>query len=193
MLEFKKPEEALVEAIEGGKIVKVPESYAHQEGLMILRKHQAVPVKVSDAVTLRKRILEKQESFLGFDDFRKPLRQNELTRELADNFHWQIAQRRRARRLTRKQVADAISENENNLKLIENGVLPANNFILINKLENYLGLKLRKNRAADSESLIKKIAAAPKEAGKETGKEDAKKEEKGENLLGKDVEIYFEE
>lgn len=193
MLEFRKqPEPALVEAIEEGRIVKVPEDYAKREGLLILRRHSIGAEKKQEPVMLKKRLV-KDEIFHGIDDFRKPLRikEGEIRGELVENFHWQVSQRRRMRKLTRKQVAEAVGETEDNLKLIENGILPANNFVLINKLESYLGLTLRKNKASDASALLQKIAKAKSEEKKTEVKEPDKGN--ADELLGKDIEVYFEE
>jgi len=149
-------EEKIVEAIEDGKIVKVSEDYAKREGLLILRRWQEVPqqgfsekmgYRKSGEIDIKK---EKDRKIIaGIDDLRKPLRYKEgdITKELVENFHWKISQKRREKGLTRKQVALAIGESENDIKIIENGVLPMNNFVLISKLESYFGINLRKNKS----------------------------------------------
>jgi len=151
MLEFKKREEDFVDAIEDGKIVKVSADYAHREGLLILRKSFQAGVEQN---TRQKKEEEsrKSRSFTGMDDFRRPLssRGSELLKELVENFHWILARKRKDRLLTRKKVADDIGEDEMSIKIIENGVLPADNFVLVNKLESYYGVSLRKNRVANA-------------------------------------------
>ena len=86
------------------------------------------------------------------EDLRKPLnsKNNEILRELVENFHWTLIQKRKGTQMTRKKLAEALGESEVNIKMIENGVLPANNFILINKLERFYGIILRKNKVADA-------------------------------------------
>jgi ribosome-binding protein aMBF1 (putative translation factor) len=137
----------LVEAIEGGRIVRVSEDYAKREGLLILRKPMAIDPKQAALKTENK---FDKKGFIGFEDLRKPLRVGE--NDLVDNFQWILVQQRKTKRLMRKQVADAIGETELNLKIIENGVLPENNFILVNKLENYFNIVLRKNPGAKQTS-----------------------------------------
>ncbi|MCU0642433.1 MAG: hypothetical protein MUF61_02545 [archaeon] len=136
--------EAFVEAIESGKIVRVSEEYAKREGLLILRKPMAIDPKQAAQKTENK---FDRKGFIGFEDLRKPLRagENDLSKELIDNFHWALMQKRKVKGLTRKQVAEAIGESELNMKIIENGVLPENNFVMVNKLESYFGIVLRKN------------------------------------------------
>ena len=177
MIDYFKGKGAIVEAIEEGRIVQVSEDYAIRERLLILRKPQnALPEASAKQKSPDKRDGRLAKTgFLGFDDFRKTLKpgENDVLKELADNFHWALVQKRKARGLTRKQVAEAISETENSLKMIENGVLPSNNFVLVNKLENYYGISLRKGgRPAES---------------KITNKDDAGKSELkfGDELKGK--------
>ena len=158
MLEFGKPREnVLVDAIEGGKIVKVSEDYAKREGLLILRK--ASPVIEQSKLPRKEDENRRNKGFIGMDDLRKPLssKNNELLKELVENFHWILVQKRKARGLARKKVADAIGETELSVKMIENGVLPMNNFILVNKLESYYGVNLRKNKTASSSQPLRQI------------------------------------
>ena len=51
----------------------------------------------------------------------------------------------KSRGMTRKQFAEAIRASENDVKMIENGVLPSPDFVLINKIEQLFGITLRKN------------------------------------------------
>ena len=142
----------MVDAIEEGRIVKVPEDYAKREGLLILRRP-------SEAV-LEPKVKEKKEEearrnkgFIGMDDLRRPLksRQSDLMRELVDNFHWVLLEKRKGKALTRKKLAEMVGESETNIKMIESGVLPMNNFILVNKLESFYGISLRKNKVPSSD------------------------------------------
>ena len=158
MLEFGKPREnAFVDAIEGGKIVKVSEDYAKREGLLILRK--AAPIIEQTKSPRKEEEARKNKGFIGMEDLRKPLssKNNELLKELVENFHWTLVQKRKVRGLNRKKVADAIGERELSVKMIENGVLPVNNFVLLNKLESYYGINLRKNKVASSKQPLREI------------------------------------
>ncbi|MBS3065525.1 hypothetical protein J4229_00545 [Candidatus Pacearchaeota archaeon] len=146
MIEYSKSD---VDAIEDGKIVRVSEDYAKREGLLILRKSFHELKKDS---ALKKDDERKNKGFIGMEDLRKPLnsKNNEILRELVENFHWTLIQKRKGTQMTRKKLAEALGESEVNIKMIENGVLPANNFILINKLERFYGIILRKNKVADA-------------------------------------------
>lgn len=144
---FNKPQPAIVDAIEEGRIVKVPEDYARREGLLILRKTPQIDTKQTP-VQKKDEDTRKNKGFIGMEDLRKPLstKNNELLNELVENFHWIIVQKRKVRGLTRKKVAEEVGDSELNVKMLENGVLPANNFVLVNKLESYYGINLRKTK-----------------------------------------------
>lgn len=64
--------------------------------------------------------------------------------DLIDNFHWTIQRIKRAKKITREQFAKAIGESDATVKMIEQGFLPENNYKIINKIESYLGISLRK-------------------------------------------------
>ena len=176
--EYLKSDRDLVEAIEEGKIVRVTERYARLEGLPVLRKTK-IELQTPKIQTL---IKNKQEQTLSLDDLRKPLKPNQVTSELIDNFHWEISKRRRQLYLTRKQLADKINEPENNLKLIENGVIPANDFKIINKIQNMLQINLRKDQ--------KDFAQSPRSLLKESTEKVGELEEKPfKEIIGEEIEI----
>lgn len=133
-----------VDAIEDGKIVRVSEEYAKKEGLFILQKLDEKK-EISSSNYQRKE--QKNEVFIGMNSLRRPLRRNEndLTSSLVDNFHWIILEKRRSKNMTRKQLAIALSVNENDLKMVENGILPSRDYVLIRKIEEFFGINLRKD------------------------------------------------
>lgn|SRR3989344_1702931 len=168
----------LVEALEEGKIVRVPESYAKIEGLAIIRR----PILKG-----RNSKKNEEEERITFEDLRKPLnwKKNQVVAELIENFHWQISRRRKELGLTRRQIARSINESENNLKLIENGILPRNDFVIVNKLQTFLNLNLRKDKqnfAQSPRSLIETKSSS------EENQADIKKD-KSPDLSGSDIEI----
>ena len=46
-------------------------------------------------------------------------------------------------------MAEAVNATDHDIKLLENGVLPANDFVLISALERYCGISLRKDPASN--------------------------------------------
>jgi len=64
--------------------------------------------------------------------------------DLIDNFHWEIQRIRRLRKITREQFAKGISEPESTVRMLEQGILPNNDYKIINKIEGFLQINLRK-------------------------------------------------
>ena len=80
--------------------------------------------------------------------------------DLVDNFHWVIMRFRRQRKLTQEQFAREISEPLVAIKMAEQGILPEKDYILIKKIENFLGITLIKEEMAKkSESTILPVKA----------------------------------
>ncbi len=169
----------IVEAIEEGKIVRVTESYAKIEGLPIIRKPIAKrhPKKNTE-----------EDPRLTFEDFRKPLnwKKNQVVSELSENFQWEIARKRKERGLTRRQLAKAIEETESNIKLLENGILPRNDFVIINKIQTFFNINLRKDKkdfAQSPRDMLYKKSDEDQSPTKEQNKE------KTSSSSDKDIEI----
>ncbi len=150
----------MVEAIDDGKIVRVSEEYAKREGLPILRRSnvenkETRAVNETDLVKRREfsgrgifdssRVHNK--GILAFEEYRRPLKRSEsdVSNELIDNFHWEILKRRKEKEINRKQFAVDLGVSEEEVKIVENGRLPRNDFVLINKIQSYLGINLRKD------------------------------------------------
>lgn len=143
-----------VEAIEEGRIVKVSEDYAKREGLLIVRKQDdnstygGNQVKSTSFVNKEKSPQRSARLVPSFtmEKMRKPLEyyRNDVASDLVSNFHWEIKNARRLKNITRRQLASKVGESEETIKMVENGMLPRDNYILINKIQSALGLQLRK-------------------------------------------------
>ncbi len=131
----------MVEAIEDGKIVKVTEEYARREGLLVIKRPELKPS------FSKSNKIEPRSGMLKFELYRRPLRkvQNNVVSDLVENFHWIISQKRKQTGISRKQFAQALGESEDTIKFLENGILTIDDFILINKVQSYLGINLRKD------------------------------------------------
>jgi ribosome-binding protein aMBF1 (putative translation factor) len=175
-----------VDAIEGGKIVRVSEEYAKQESLFILKKVTEEKGPHSP-IAPKWKLKEKEEKRPLFDDYRKPLRytKDPLLSELVENFHWILLEKRRAKNLSRKQVSRAINASEIDIKILENGVLPNKDFVLVNKLEKYYGINLRKGSMNYQDSFRSKIGPQSSQAPQRN--EPSKKESSG--IAGNDIEL----
>jgi len=64
--------------------------------------------------------------------------------ELIENFHWEIMRQRRKRGISQKQLGEEIGESEVSIKMAERAILPKDYFNLIEKLENYFKIPLKK-------------------------------------------------
>ena len=69
--------------------------------------------------------------------------------DLIDNFQWTIQRVRRNRKITREQFAKGIGESEATVRMLESGVLPNNDYKIINKTESFLGINLKKRENSD--------------------------------------------
>ena len=106
--------------------------------------------KVGGGENHRKVVLTQQETSLRElvdKSLKKEARESErIPREnLVDNFHWHIMRTRRSKKLTQEQLAREIGEALSTIKMAEEGILPEDDFRLINKLEGFLSIKIRKD------------------------------------------------
>ncbi len=191
----------IVDAIDEGRIVRVPEEYAIQEGLPILRRQKIDETRERESSWMqRNRKKEKVGNYIRLDDLRKPLRQNanNVSSSLIENFHWKIREKRRQLNITRKQLSSILGIDESDLKLIENGIIPRDDFVLINKIQEYFNLNLRKD-GQNPNVLMRKVVESgkagqgKKEMPKWRANVDKARETRNrisaENLIGDDIEI----
>jgi|WetSurMetagenome_2_1015567.scaffolds.fasta_scaffold597985_2 ribosome-binding protein aMBF1 (putative translation factor) len=153
--------EKIVDALEEGKIVHVPESYAKREGLAILRRPAYEEAKKEATM----------ESMKHSSDFKYTLketvtrapswREKQVISELVPNFHWQIRMERKKRNLTKAQLARFIGEPEENIKLIEFGKLPTEDFVFINKIQKFFNINLRKDGKNFTDSAFSMLQKQP--------------------------------
>lgn len=152
-------DEMIVEAIEEGKIVRVPESYAKREGLPIIKKSKMheIQERIMRQGPMSKNIQEEKQKLM----YARPhsnWKDRQIASELKENFHWHIRLARKNRGLSRKQLAKLINESEESIKLLESGILPTKDFVLINKIQEALGLNIRKDGKDYTKSLGEMIS-----------------------------------
>jgi len=104
-------------------------------------------VSVSDRLNNmnRGRLMGKEVTLRALVDkkFNSPIVQ--VPADIIPNFHWTIQRIRRARKISREEFARGISEPESTVRMIEQGLLPEDNYKIINKIEGFLKISLRKN------------------------------------------------
>lgn len=173
-----------VEAIKDGEIVKVLESVAIEEDLFILRKVISAEEEVlSPVVDNFRKDIPKTHKLDDWKAGRFGMKKNNISQDLVPNFHWLVSRARRSKNITRKFVADSVGCSEEDLKMLELGEVPYNDFIVISRIEKFLGISLRKD-------VPKEVTLADLQKRKETLKE-VKNEGFDEvvDLSGDDIQI----
>ena len=187
----------LVDAIEDGRIVRVTEEYARSEGLMVIRRPEQSALdspQVQKQMKLTPRLRGERKAYFDIDKYRRPWHdKNDIIVSLVNNFHWIIGSRRKQLNLTRKQLAELINASEEDLKMIENGILPQSDYVFINKLETYLKISLRKDGPPKSDGSVggevfKKQIHKPRWMDMNRDKPDSG----AEKLVASDIEIIDE-
>ncbi len=160
----------LFDAISREGIVKVCKECASEEDMPIIKKPvgflpgeeeketiRRVLSRISGVKSIEKpkevhQALKEQEIKLkeiADANFQKSIQEKPVsTKGLVDNFHWVIMRIRRSKKITQEELAEAITEPEAAIKMAEQGIISS--LKLIEKLENYLNIKLRK----DEEDII---------------------------------------
>ncbi len=203
-------QERVVEAIRDGEVVRMSEVQARMEDLFIIRRAEVIEAR-NNAEVARSigqenvpshRVLdltnrEQRVRVSLLDKWKRDgaeYKKNNVLKELVDNFHWYVIKVRKSRNLSRKQLADAIGCQEEQIKIIENGQLPQDNFFLINKLENFLKINLRKNRPVEQSVSVSDLQRARDvrtitQNSADSFRTHQKDQSSIKNLLGDDIEI----
>lgn len=160
----------LFNAISEKGIVKICRKCSFEEEIPIIKKfdfNHAKPeirptvrqrlsnmsgVEMKSNKTFQNKLSNKQDSNLreiANKNFESKIRKEAKPRnDLVNNFHWVIMRVRRSKKITQKQLAEAIEEPEAAINMAEQGILPEG-YKLVNKLENYLGIKIVKGKVFD--------------------------------------------
>lgn len=141
----------LQSAISNKGIVKICSQCASSEKFPMIRRATENQIAESqkqkpirDRLTeMNKRLINKEITLKDIID-QNAKSKIQLPPDLIDNFHWTIQRIKRIRKITREEFAKAIGENEATMRMIEQGFLPNNDYKIISKIENYLGVSLRK-------------------------------------------------
>jgi transcriptional regulator with XRE-family HTH domain len=182
----------MVEAIDAGKIVTVSEDHALREGLPILKHlaEQAVEADEPAQGSLMAQDAEK-DLLLRMTEMKQAADQagHPMKKELLPHWHWHISQARRRKGLTRKQFGQVSGVSEQQLKLLENGILPPNASMLITKVQDGLGVRLRRDMSSDTAQPMRELVELQDSAGKEIDSEEKLLKEDGKSVGGGDIEL----
>ena len=173
----------LFDAISPKGIVKICELCSKKEDIPILRRPTTFQLKEAERKSEVYKILssargyreslkkiqeketEKQNTNLilkqiADQNYKKFISSEQKPRlDLVENFQWVILRARKFRKLTTEQLAREISESEAAIKMVERGILPEDDYRLINKLESFLGITLVKNPAYQNTEISEKQPA----------------------------------
>lgn len=100
------------------------------------QRNQQIIKKEKEDVSLREIVDRNYEAKVSSE--KKP------RADLVDNFHWLITRARRLKKISRGQLAKEISESEAAIKMAEQGILPEDDYRLVNKLESFLNIRIKK-------------------------------------------------
>jgi ribosome-binding protein aMBF1 (putative translation factor) len=148
-------EARLFDAINNQEIIKICGNCELKEDLPLIRRPTTSQLKDSEKpYTVRERLLriaglvkeERKEESPTTREFviREKDKIEAKNLETVDNFHWHIQMARRRKGLQQRQLAEKIGESEAAIVMIERASLPEDPFNLIIKLEQFLGIRLRK-------------------------------------------------
>ena len=187
-----------VDVIREGEIIRMPESRAIEEDLFILRRVIEPAEEPVYETTFRKKSEEQQSRILqassrleSWKAGKSSYKRNNVVKDLIDSFHWEIARVRRSRDMSRKQLAESIGVTEEEIKMIEFGELPSDDFVLVNKIENKLGISLRKEKKPDEVNLaeLQRAQGAKEEKARREAEKIQRKSLEEEGLSGEDIEL----
>jgi len=144
----------LLDAISSKGIIRICEACFKEEDMPILRRpttfqlkeaekkpiiyKRPLPEEVEKTETTLKDVIDKNYEMVVPKE-KKP------RPDLVDNFHWIIMRTRRLKKLTQEQLAKEISESIAAIKMIERGILPEDDYRLVNKIGSFLGINLVKD------------------------------------------------
>ncbi len=153
----------LLDAVSTQGVIKVCEKCSREEGMPLLKRPTTFQLKeaereqgtyvkgVREFSNIPKKNEEKEETEESLMELVNRNYESKHEGEvkprldLEDNFHWIIMRTRRLKKLTQKDLAKELSESEAAIKMAEQGILPEDDYRLVNKLESFLGIRLRKS------------------------------------------------
>ena len=146
----------LYDAISNRGLIKICEDCASREDIPIVKRPTEQQLKESvtpGSKSIRDRLknMQRHDFTIGKEPTLRDLVDKKFKTntfqtpsDLVPNFHWTIQQLRRVRRVTREQFAKGIGESEAIVRLVEEGILPNGDYKIINKIEGFFGVSLRK-------------------------------------------------
>ena len=183
-----------VEAIKDGEIIRVPESIALEEDLFVLRRLGAPPQQQVNAVrapVMKRESLQRDASLISEWKLGKfGVKKNNVIQDLVPNFNWQISSYRKKMNMTRHKLAQMIDASEHDVKLLELGEMPADDFVLISRIEQLFGINLRKYAPSVASVNLADLQKRREEADRKNASTNLRKNAVNSGALaGNDIEI----
>lgn len=193
-LDLKQQDAGYVEAIKDGEIIRVPERVAILEDLFILRKigntqqpnAVSAPLQAS-SIKSREPVLKNSSIMSDWKHGKFGAKKNNAVSDLIPNFNWEISKNRKAKNMTRLKLAQMINATEDQVKMMELGELPADDFVLISRIEQVFGINLRKNPGSIAHVSLADLQKRNEEKKKEKSPANIFKDSVG--MAGNDIEI----
>jgi ribosome-binding protein aMBF1 (putative translation factor) len=136
---FKKPEDYQFEGIYKRK--SVYERLSQAAGLNNSEEHKKrISGFGKDSGVLKDEYLRR----IVNKNFEKRAENYPKNEDLIDNFHWVILRARRSKKLSQKQLAEAIKEPESAVAMAEKGFIPQGSDFFVRKLEEFLRVRISK-------------------------------------------------
>ena len=170
-LDLKQQDTGYVEAIKDGEIIRVPERVAILEDLFILRKINTTPqpaVSMQSSTMKSKEVTRNSSIMYDWKHGKFGGKKNNAVQDLVPNFNWEISRNRKAKNMTRLKLAQMINATEEEVKVMELGGLPADDFVLISRVEQIFGINLRKHPASIAQVNLADLQRKNEQIKKET-------------------------
>lgn len=194
-LDLKQPDADYVEAIKDGEIVRVSERIALLEDLFILRKignnQQTNLVSApsqGSSIRSREPIVKNSSIMTDWRHGKFGSKKNNAAQDLISNFNWEISKNRKSKNMTRLKLAQMINATEDQVKMLELGELPADDFVLISRIEQVFGINLRKNPGSIAQVSLADLQKRNEDKKKEKSPSNIFKESSA-GMAGNDIEI----
>ncbi|MEK6908997.1 MAG: hypothetical protein AABX23_03020 [Nanoarchaeota archaeon] len=192
-LDLRQQDAVYVEAIKDGEIIRVPERVAILEDLFILRKINNSPQTTvslpsqNSSIKSKEPVLRNNSIMNEWKHGKFGNKKNNALQDLIPNFNWEVAKNRKSRNITRVKLAQMINSTEEDVKKIELGELPADDFVLISRIENVFGINLRKHPSSIAQVNLADLQKRNEEKKKEKAPSNLFKDSA--TVSGNDIEI----
>lgn len=193
-LDLKQQDAGYVEAIKDGEIIRVPERVAILEDLFILRKVNnsqqssivSAPLQ-TNSIKGREPVLKNSSIMSDWKHGKFGAKKNNAVNDLIPNFNWEISKNRKIKNMTRLKLAQMINATEDQVKMMELGELPADDFVLISRIEQVFGINLRKNPGSIAHVSLADLQKRNEEKKRDKSTSNIFKDSVG--IAGNDIEI----